>query len=938
MSIRVVAATRLSASAFWEQSLLGRSLRHPAHGDLQRTIIYGNSLGLPALYNQALEGSAEEILLFCHDDLSLPPAPLAPTLNRGLERFDILGLAGNSRDEHHLAWHLHPDQLGWDFPYLRGEMRHGDPEAPAKDVYGICDGPVSLIDGVWIATRRARLLEANVRFDERFQFHFYDLDLCRTARERGLSIGVVRVPCVHGSGGDYGSAAWHQEALPFCRKWNHPNPAQALHSNRTPISASQGAVAIDAGPAAFQQGRLAYRAGRYSEAIAAFERAVRDCPHHSWSWLQLANSQRRHGEPAAAIASLQQLTGILPGCLEGWRNLALLLEQQGELQQARLCCERMVLAAPQDPEAIETLALLLFRLNARADGESLLRASTHGLGKQAQAGRLWLHLSRVLLSQGDARRAYLALHNGALVAPHDPEILLPRAALLLEAGQPEAALQVVEQVLTTQPEQLDALQRKAEILQFMGEWDQSLAVCRQGLALAPDRIDLLLLQAYAAQALCAWDEREQQLAAIERVLEQRSAPGRDQAEEGVIPLPPFGLLMLPLPEQLIIQEIDRWVLPHRPSVAQPCSLPLVHGERRPLRIGYLSADFRSHAMGLLLEGLFEAHDPDQAESFAYAISPIHDSLTDHFAATADHFHQLYGQPDEACIEQIRADQLDVLIDLTGLTTFSRPSLICSRVAPLQLGYLGFPGSQGHHYVDGILADEALIPPHLEVRYCEPVWRLPVAFSSSYRQGTPGVSRASLGLPEQGLVLACFNRADKITAPLFAAWLEILQELPHSVLWLSLKPPALQRLRQRAAAKGIAEERLIAAPYLQPVERFIAAMACADLFLDTAEFNAGAIGVLALNAGLPLLTLAGERFTARMGASLCRATGLGTLVMPDLQAYQRRVIELGRDSAALEALKHQLRLAPQELPLFQQRRWVRDLVQVLEARLPALRGQ
>ena len=159
-----------------------------------------------------------------------------------------------------------------------------------------------------------------------------------------------------------------------------------------------------------------------------------------------------------------------------------------------------------------------------------------------------------------------------------------------------------------------------------------------------------------------------------------------------------------------------------------------------------------------------------------------------------------------------------------------------------------------------------------------------------------------------------------------------------MLWLSLKPLALRRLRQLAAAHGIAEERLIAAPYIQPVERFIAAMGCADLFLDTSEFNAGAIGVLALNAGLPLLTLAGERFTARMGASLCRATGLEALVMPDLQAYQRRAIELGRDSAALEALKHQLRLAPQELPLFQQRRWVRDLVQVLEARLPALRGQ
>ena len=687
MKIRVVSATRLSASAFWEQSLLGRSLRDPAHAEVQHTIISNNGQGLPALYNQALTSATDDVLIFCHDDLSLPPQPLEPTLHRGLARFDILGLAGNSRDQQHLAWHLHPDNLGWDFPYLRGEMRHGKPDAPQKDVYGLNDAAVSLIDGAWIALRPARLLEADVHFDERFQFHFYDLDLCRWARERGLSIGVVPLPCVHASGGSFGSEAWQREARHFCQKRKQPAPLEQLPPSPTSLD-----VHVEPS-AAFQRGRLAYRAGCYKEAIAAFERDVRERPQHGWSWLQLANSQRRHGDPSAAIASLRRLTETLPSFRDGWRNLALLLEQEGELEQARCAAERMLLAAPRDPEAIETLALLLLRQNANEDAESLLRASTQALGSEAQASRLWLQLARLLLSQGDARRAYLALHNGSLLAGDDPEILLPKAALLLEAGQPEAALEGVEQVLAEHPEQLDALQRKAEILQFMGELELSLAVCRQGLTLAPNRIELLLLQLYASQMLCAWEERDQQLEAIVRALEERSAPEPGKAEEGVIPLPPFGLLTLPLPQRLIIQEIDRWVLPHCPAVAAPCSpLPAVHGERRPLRIGYLSADFRSHAMGLLLEGLFEAHDRDQAESFAYATSPIRDALTDHFKATADHFHQLHGRSDAECLEQIRADQLDVLLDLTGLTTFSRPALICNRAAPLQLGYLGgLPG-------------------------------------------------------------------------------------------------------------------------------------------------------------------------------------------------------------------------------------------------------
>lgn len=926
MSIRVVTATRLPPAEFWEHTLLGRSLREPAHAGLELTLIASNSQGLPALYNQALATAGEDVLIFCHDDLSLPPQPLEPTLERGLARFDILGLAGNSRDQQHLAWHLHPNNLGWDFPYLRGEMRHGTPDTPVKAVYGLCHTPVSLIDGAWIAVRPARLLEADVRFDERFQFHFYDLDLCRRARERGLSIGVVPLPCVHGSGGGFGSMAWQREAQHFCQKWKQPAPLERLPPKPTPADS-------DVKPsAAFEQGRLAYRAGRYKEAIVAFERDVRERPQHGWSWLQLANSQRRDGDPCAAIASLRRLTENLPCFRDGWRNLALLLEQEGELEQARCAAERMLLAAPRNPEAIETLALLLLRQNAKEDAESLLRATTQALGAEVQASRLWLQLARLLLSKGDSRRAYLALHNGSLLAGDDPEILLPKAALLLEAGQPEAALASVEQVLAVHPEQLDALQRKAEILQFRGEAELSLAVCRQGLALAPDRIDLLLLELYASQMVCAWEERDPQLEAIVRMLEERPAPQRDQAQEGVIPLPPFGLLTLPLPQQLITQEIDRWVLPHCPAVVEPCSpLPAVHGERRPLRIGYLSADFRSHAMGLLLEGLFAAHDPDQAESFAYATSPIRDALTDHFEATADHFQQLHGRPDAECLEQMRGHQLDVLIDLTGLTTFSRPALICNRCAPLQLGYLGFPGSQGQYYVDGILADAVLIPPELESQYSEAVWRLPQLFSSAWRQPADPPSRTSLGLPEEAVVYCCFNRAEKISPEIVAVWLRVLQEVPGSVLWLALKPEAEQRLRQRLQAAGLAPERLIMAPYLKPVERFIAAMGCADLFLDTPGFNAGAIGVLALNAGLPLLTLAGERFTARMGASLCHATGLKELVMADLESYQQRAIEVGHDRAALARLRSRLHQNPKALPLFQQQRWVRELMNLLQNR-------
>jgi predicted O-linked N-acetylglucosamine transferase (SPINDLY family) len=224
----------------------------------------------------------------------------------------------------------------------------------------------------------------------------------------------------------------------------------------------------------------------------------------------------------------------------------------------------------------------------------------------------------------------------------------------------------------------------------------------------------------------------------------------------------------------------------------------------------------------------------------------------------------------------------------------------------------------------------LIPAEQEANYPEQVLRLPHAFASRWRQPMAGISRSNFGLPDEAVVFCCFNRGDKITASTFSSWMTILEAVPGSLLWLAVKPQALQRLKAQAQKRGIDPDRLIAAPYQKPVERFIAAMACADLFLDTAGFNAGAIGVLALNAGLPLLTLAGERFCARMGASLCQAVHQPQLISATPETYEQKAIELATTPGAIDQLKEELRNTPQELPLFQQQRWVSSLVAALNA--------
>ena len=936
MNLRLISATRQSDSTFYTKTLLGRSLRNPAHRELKHSVAFSNTRGLAEVYNTALDLHQETLLLFCHDDIALPPKPLETLLQRSLTRFDIIGLAGNRRDQEHVAWHVRPDGLGWDFPYLRGITLAGTPADPHKNVWGLSDVTVALIDGAFIGIKRERLIEKGIRFDEQFQFHFYDLDFCRQARAKELDIGVISLDCIHKSGGQFGDDAWMMEARRFCKKWKHPLPNTLINGFKIKATERNQSSKPEGIPE-FEQGRRAYRKRDWCKAQYWFQKALQVEPDHQWSWLQLANCQRRMGDEVTAIGTLRQLCQRQPKFVEGWKNLGLLLQQQKQTVEARECLERMLALAPNEEKNLCTLADFLNHIGAIEDAESLLRAAAHGLGRNQQHGQIWFQLGMLLEKRGETHQAIKALHNASLLAPDDPTIQIPRVGLLLSIGQPEAALESVNKLLNQHPGHIDGLQRKAEILQFMGQSEESLAICQQARQIDPSRIDLQLMELYASQALCEWSQRDKQLEALETSLRQRPAPKQQQSQ--LQALPPFGLLTLPLPTDLVIQEIDRWVLSHQPLAdanrkPSPEPIPTVHGGGGRLRIGYISADFRNHAMGLLLEGLFDAHDSEQTEIFAYSISPIHDELTNHYRNSADHFHDLSKTDDYSAIKKIRADAVDVLIDLSGLTTFSRPAILTEKPAPLQLSYLGFPGSQGHHLVDVILADRQLVPIELEDDYPETVWCLSHAWSTGYRQPMQGIKRSDLGLPENGTIFCCFNRAEKITPAIANTWIDILREVPGSWLWLALRPHALKRLKHIAKNEGVDPNRLLIAQYQRPVERFIGAMGCADLFLDTPEFNAGAIGALALNAGLPLLTCAGSRFTARMGASLCNAANLPELITSDLSSYQQRAIELGNDSSSLQQIKNKLKKNLKTFPLFQQKQWAQELCTYIQYNYPS----
>lgn len=347
--------------------------------------------------------------------------------------------------------------------------------------------------------------------------------------------------------------------------------------------------------------------------------------------------------------------------------------------------------------------------------------------------------------------------------------------------------------------------------------------------------------------------------------------------------------------------------PPEAIIAERRNAPIDLSGRR-LRVGYVSSDLRDHAVGYLMAELFELHDREKVEVFAYYCGPpAADALNARTRAAVEHYTDIRGMTDDQAARAIADDQIDILVDVNGHTRDARTPVFARRPAPIQVNWLGYPGTMGssfHHY---IIADPWIIPPELEGFYSETVRRLPCYQPNDRKRIVSGIrpSRAEVGLPEEAFVFCCFNGPQKITPFTFGRWMEILRRTPGSVLWLlDSNPETNARLREQARLRGIESERLIFAPKLaNPVH--MARYPLADLFLDTAPYGAHTTASDALWMGVPVLTLSGRGFASRVCGSLVRSAGLAELVCETAQDYVERAVALAGDRAATRALSERL---------------------------------
>jgi predicted O-linked N-acetylglucosamine transferase (SPINDLY family) len=352
-------------------------------------------------------------------------------------------------------------------------------------------------------------------------------------------------------------------------------------------------------------------------------------------------------------------------------------------------------------------------------------------------------------------------------------------------------------------------------------------------------------------------------------------------------------------------------------------IPKLHKTQK-IRIGYFSADFHNHATCYLMAELFELHDKDKFEIIAFSFGPkVDDAMRDRIENSFDQFIEVGDKSDMEIAQIARGLNINIAIDLKGFTEDSRTSIFAHRAAPIQVNYLGYPGTMGTNYFDYIIADETLIPANFQSFYSEKIAYLPNSYQVNDRKrliSERQFTRQELGLPENSFVFCCFNNNFKILPGTFASWMKILKAVEGSVLWVFQENSwVVDNLKREALSHGVEASRLVFAERMEQSEH-LARHQQADLFLDTLPYNAHTTASDALWAGLPVLTLMGRSFASRVAASLLNAVGLSELITTSIEEYESLAIELALNSNKLSKIKLQLaenRLTSQlfDTPLF-----------------------
>jgi len=598
-------------------------------------------------------------------------------------------------------------------------------------------------------------------------------------------------------------------------------------------------------------------------------------------------------------------------------NLAVVLKQRGDTDGAIALYRRLVAVKPDHGQAYANLARALSESGHLDEAASAYRQASAILPASFDCHA---NLGSVLKLLGRNEDAVDAFRQAIAIKPDHAEAHLHLGHALRNGGRLAEAAEAYRRAVSLGPDNPEALNNLGHACRDLRRLDLAVTAYERGLALRPD--DAVLAQKLHQQAhMCDWTGVEQ----FRRVAARIGVEGD--------PVSPFALLACEDDPERQLARSERWTAQAFALVPQPLPAAAKRPDD-PLRIGYFSADFHEHATMHLMSGLFREHDRQRFEILVYSYGGNSGgSLRERLAADASRFIDVHGMADAGIIDRARQDALDIAVDLKGYTTQTRSGLFAHRLAPVQISYVGYPGSMGADFIDYLIADPVVIPMTERRHYREHIIYLPDSYQPNDDRraiAAQVASRADLGLPEHGFVFCCFNNSYKIGPEEFDIWMRLLHRIDGSVLWLlQTNRWATANLRREAEKRGIDPDRLVFAKPLPHAEH-LARLDRADLFLDTFNYNAHTTASDALWAGLPLVTRAGRQFAARVAASLLGAVGLPELVTGTSEAYEALILDLAGRAERLSAIRTKLAANRLTAPLFDTVRYTRHVEAAYEA--------
>lgn len=650
--------------------------------------------------------------------------------------------------------------------------------------------------------------------------------------------------------------------------------------------------------ARIQLGEIERRRTNYEAALDHYNAALTIDKRLPQAHFGIAETERARGDLNKAIESYQAALASAPDRIEIHVNLGNCLRAAGRTDEAIECLQ---LAVKRQPKSAETHFCLAHALSDQKRFEEAIASNLKALELKPQFVPALMNLGIVFKESGDLENAIHCLQKAISLTPKNAELHMNLGNALLAANFAGKAIESYQTAARLNPVAAEVFSNLGRAYQRQGNLDKAVSAYQDALRLRPGDAAIAADLLHQSMHCCEWTRYDELLNVVMQAAEHQSSE-----------INPFALVTMTTSARQQFLCIKKWS--ERRFLSTPLNsetkASFAARARERIRIGYMSCDYRAHATSYLIAEMLERHDRERFEFFGYSIGPDRDSeVRQRVFAAFDKIHELSRASDAEVINKIADDEVDILVDLNGHTADARTQVLAARPAPIQVNYLGFPGTMGCDFMDYIVVDKFLTAVEQQPNFSERLVRLPCCYQPNDSQQSAAEeipSRADCGLPEDALVFCSFNNNFKITPRVFDIWMRLLQTVPKSVLWLlEGNEFSAANLRNAATQRQIDVDRLVFAPRL-PRPQHLARHVHADIFLDTFPCNAHTTASDALRQGIPIVTCAGETFASRVAGSLLHSVNMSDLITDSLDEYESLAVRLALSPEQIAQTKSRLK--------------------------------